>query len=938
VLISLALAGCHRGKDEPAEDDKGDEISQGGNGEDELGGDEGGEDDPGEDDPAEDEPDPGGGSADGGDGSNGGGGGDGGGGGGGDVGGGDGGGIPRLDPRFDGSYTAPTDPGNPLPSPGKILPFTTAMNNLAVVPGDGKVYMADGFQNAINVFDTATLATVRRIDLPFPPGRIAFPPSTTLAYVGCTSAFGVDFGGAVVDTATDRVVASIDTGFCPSGIGTSSARAELYMSFGSENSARNTATLAIFTAPFDGQASEVTPTAVVPLRKRPGELIVAPDSNKVYVALTADGSSAVDDEIAVIDLVSRSQIATIALGVNAQPVAFALTADETRLYVANRDANEVAVIDTATNTVVDAIAFPQSGSGFAGDGPTALLLSDGDDALVVARAYRSFETDGVENLYANVEEGLLSTPRFGSLFLSCYRLVLVSDNSQIDTDGNTVSVVDTSSLTIQTSFAVGRSPIALVLADNAERYFTASRCEPAVDHVDVATLTLGRLTTTAPATAMAVSSDGAKVFVAHSDSLSVVDANLLTVGVANASGNGVRDLVYVDSIKMLYASRPGLNRVDAADLTALQTPIIRSIATGPRPGRLAVDDAGIVYALNLGSRRTPGRSITRITGTAVLDTIDTADAPTDIAFDGNRAFVTSFGDLIPVTTNQPELRRGFGDTIMVVTDLDAAPSSAELLVNDDNDGDPIVNGPLFVDYQDLGAGEAKRLVYSNYAEPYLVTGDPSDPTFFQTYRIPVGFLPLAQEVRAIDDAGTPRMLVFLLTRGDAFGSRLSVIDPIHHENNGGGDCDFPSEPYVGCIAFGLGRQATSMAVGAGIEGSVVITSFDEDQVAIYRTSEILPDIANANSAPTFVDVGDGPIAVLVRSDGDFAYVANELAGTVSIIDLASNTLSQTLAVGGAPISLGEDPATHRIFVGDRFDSKVTVVLDQAIESSFTLPN
>jgi len=851
---------------------------------------------------------------------------------------GGGGGIPSAPPGFGGGFTAPTDPGNPVPAPTQVLPFTSAINQLAVVPGDSKLYLADSFQNAISVFDAATRATVRRVYLPFPPNRIAFPPSTNLAYVVCTSQFRVQAGGAVIDTQSDTVVASIQTDYCAKGIDISPARTELYMSLGARDFSQNTSRLAIFAAPFAGQGGAVPPTAVVPLRRTPGELIVAAGRNKAYVA-TIDVRDSEPDEVAVIDLVTRSEIAAINLGVDANPVAFALTDDETRLYVANRDANEIVVIDTATDSLVGELPFPPSGTGFTGDGPTALLLSDDDATLVVARAYRSFENEqdengNIENRYIDVDEGSLPATRFGSLDLSCYQLQLVSDNSLINTDGSTVSVIRTASLTLETTLTVGRSPVALALADNAERYFTASRCEPRIDHFDVVTLTPGRLTTATPATAMAVSSDGSDVFVAHSDSVSVVDAETLAVDVGSAVGNGVRQLLYVDSSNTLYASRPGLNRVDAADLTALQAPVIRSIATGPRPGRLAVDAAGIIYALNLGAPRVPGRSITRIAGTAVLGTIATEDAPTDIAFDGNRAFVTSFGDLVSVSTSQPDLRRGFGDTITVLSSLNATPSSAPFLVEEQG-SDASVNGPLNIDYQALGAGQARRLLYSNYVQPALISYDTESN---ETYRIPVGSFPIAQELRVIDDRVTPRMLVFLLTEGGDDDSRLSVIDPVQVEIDEGFTCEISLDPVQGCIGLGLGFKATSMAVGAGTGGSVVITSFATDRVAIYRIGEILPTDVNADRRPLVVTVGNGPTAVLVRNDGRYAYVANELDGTVSVIDLVSATVSATLSVGGVPISFGEDPSTNRVFVGDRFGATITVILDRAVETSFTLPN
>ena len=56
--------------------------------------------------------------------------------------------------------------------------------------------------------------------------------------------------------------------------------------------------------------------------------------------------------VSVVDTVSNTVIATIAVGIGSGPHAVAITPDGTRGYVTNDFGNTVSVIDTTSNTVV----------------------------------------------------------------------------------------------------------------------------------------------------------------------------------------------------------------------------------------------------------------------------------------------------------------------------------------------------------------------------------------------------------------------------------------------------------------------------------------------------------------------------------------------------------------------------------------------------------
>lgn len=58
----------------------------------------------------------------------------------------------------------------------------------------------------------------------------------------------------------------------------------------------------------------------------------------------------------------------------------------------------------------------------------------------------------------------------------------------------------------------------------------------------------------------------------------------------------------------------------------------------------------------------------------------------------------------------------------------------------------------------------------------------------------------------------------------------------------------------------------------------------------------VPTVATASQ----IAVGSGPWGMAVSNDGTRAYVANNNAGTMSVIDLTSNTVVATVNVGSGP--------------------------------------
>jgi YVTN family beta-propeller protein len=110
-------------------------------------------------------------------------------------------------------------------------------------------------------------------------------------------------------------------------------------------------TLAVATTGVSANSDPVVETAI-DVGERPMHLAVDDESNRLYVANTAEGT------VTVIDTTSKTVAENISVG--ERPDGIGINTNTDTIYLADRKTNEVYVIDTTTNDVVDSIAMPAS--------------------------------------------------------------------------------------------------------------------------------------------------------------------------------------------------------------------------------------------------------------------------------------------------------------------------------------------------------------------------------------------------------------------------------------------------------------------------------------------------------------------------------------------------------------------------------------------------
>jgi YVTN family beta-propeller protein len=164
-------------------------------------------------------------------------------------------------------------------------------------------------------------------------------------------------GVAVVDTATNAVVATVPTGGFPGGI-VSSPDGNVFVTL-ARKIEDNTGFIAIL------DPASRTVVARIPMAEvGPHNVVITPDGRRAY----ATG----DDKVFVVDTAAKTVIATVPVGPEASGIA--ISPDGKHVYVAG-GSHTVSVLATNSNAVIATIQTPANRITIAPDGKRAYLTS-----------------------------------------------------------------------------------------------------------------------------------------------------------------------------------------------------------------------------------------------------------------------------------------------------------------------------------------------------------------------------------------------------------------------------------------------------------------------------------------------------------------------------------------------------------------------------------
>ncbi len=696
-------------------------------------------------------------------------------------------------------------------------------------------YITNGDSNSVSVIDTATNKVTATIPVGSSPMCAAISPDGTKVYVANSRSNDI----SIIDTATNIVKATVPLGSSPQGIAITPDGKKVYVAINLKN------TLAVI------DTATNTITSRVNVGKSPSGVAVSSDGKKVYVTNKGDNT------LSVIDTASNTVTATVPVGSGPEEVA--ATPDGTKVYVVNYDSGSLSVIDTATNKVTGMAKIGRAPLGVAvnPDGKKVYIANKDEYVSTVSVIDTASNTVTATVPVGNDPQGVAVSPDGKKVYVAIHFY-------------NTVSVIDTATNTVSDTVLVGNGPCAF------GQFIGSIPVQPIYPSANFSNnVTKDYVFTSVPVQFTDSSKNATKwnwdfgdgsnstqKSPTHTYSKSGIYTVSLTVSNSNGTDSKLATINVVPkgSPAPSYAYITNLNSNIVSVINTANNNVTATVPAGSDPQGVAVSPDGTrVYVANIhyGSIGT----------VSIIDTATnkvTATVPVGYKYSPCGVAVTPDGTKAYVTDRD----------IKCVSVIDTATSTVTATI-------PVGANPLGV-----AAGPDGTKVYvANRESNTLSVIDTA--TNKVTATVPVGKQPTGV---AVSPAGTK---VYVTNGGS---NSVSVIDTAT-------DMVTATVP-VGYYPFGVAVSP------AGTK--VYVTNNKNNYVSVINTT--------TNTVTATVPVGSSPYGISITPDGTKAYVANSESTSVSVIDTATNKVTTRVSLGFSPIAFGQ-------FIGPRPAQPVLPVAD-----------
>ena len=282
------------------------------------------------------------------------------------------------------------------------------------------------------------------------------------------------------------------------------------------------------------------------------------------------------DEVVILDTGNRIEIARVPVGNN--PIALALTPDESLLFIANSEEGFVSVMRTVDQTLAAAIPVEAT--------PLDLVVSrDGRLVYVSNAGSNSISVLDVGSLEV-IET--FSIPVGGN---GPYSLSLSPDGKRIyatHIDADLVSVLDASTGELRTTIPVVDQPRALAATPDGRKVYVTSFAGEGVSVIDAVSNTVSRTISLSPASStfqVAVSPEGRSVYVTgrEDDAVIVIDAEADTVRtILSSGGTNARGVAVSSDGRLVFVSNQDSDDLVVIDAVTNEPLWTVKVPEGPR--------------------------------------------------------------------------------------------------------------------------------------------------------------------------------------------------------------------------------------------------------------------------------------------------------------------------------------------------------------------
>jgi YVTN family beta-propeller protein len=311
------------------------------------------------------------------------------------------------------------------------------------------------------------------------------------------------------------------------------------------------ATLAQDDSDSDFSISPLPPGTPISVGPNPHNLVITPNSGRVYVANNGG------DTVSVIQTSDNTVIDTITVGNS--PTGIGITPNGARVYVANAGADTVSVIQTSDNTVIDTISLTGVANLAISPDGTRVYVASGDSIAVIATSSNTVidtislaETpykivvspDGTKVYVSSAGSSSISVIQTSddtiantiSLAAGVYGMTISPDGSRIYTANifdNSVSIIQTSDDTVIDTFSAGSFPFDLAITPDGAHLYVYNLLDNAFTVYQTSDNALTETVGPISANSIAITPDGASVYVSDGN-----DPGIVTTFAAAGGGGG----------------------------------------------------------------------------------------------------------------------------------------------------------------------------------------------------------------------------------------------------------------------------------------------------------------------------------------------------------------------------------------------------------------
>jgi len=619
----------------------------------------------------------------------------------------------------------------------------------------------------------------------------------------------------------------------------------------------------------------------------------------------------------------------IATNTGASPVIATITvtpASAGYAYIANQGSNTVSVINTADNTLVATIP--------AGSNPYGVAVSPDDSRVYV--------TDLGDNTLSVIKTSTNTVVANVPIGQGPFGLAVSPDGSKVyvtNLSDNNVAVINTSTNAVSMMPVNGGTYDAVLSHDGSLLYLTNYYLNTVAVYNTVSQALVATVNVGSFPEELALSPDGKTLYAGNSISNNVSVINTITNTVTATINAGVAPAgLYVspDGTRV-YVANAGANTVSVID--AATNAVVGTIPVGNTPtGLSATSDGSLLYVVNSISGNI---SVINTATNVVIATFPVGNSATSLGnFITHGTGCTGIPATFTITVKPntvPTITAGpaTGNISACVGAASVSPNIQQFTVSGVNLTGNIKAAATAGFEVSLSAGSgfsssvtlaplngkvSGTLVYVRSAASFA-SGDILGNIILTT--------PGAVNIQ-VAVKGTINPLPTINTINSQSVTNGNPTNPVNFTGTGSVFAWTNDTPSIGLAASGSGDIPAFTAINTGASPvTATITATPVSAGYAYIANEAAGTVSVVNTASNTViatiTVGSKPLGVSLNPDGSRAYVVNNSSNSVSVINTATNTVVATVSVGPFPVGIAVSPDGSLIYVADQSSNDVSVI-------------